>query len=368
MFTWIASLVMVDVTAIATLQIANVTSDSTLAVIAAHGRFIARFLWYNNNMHKKNIFTLKELETLSAEQVIDKIQHENYSLLTTLGADNLRKEMVPVGKACNTAINYFFRTTGPKNNIPEHNKAARRKLVKILSKLTPGTYRGMPKDSERGLVVGFNHPSLGEIARILVMKIDVMGDKPMYFPVNLPWYEALAPNFDRIKRLGIIITPTITPSTWQKIGLKESSKWYESANRLKKDFRNIYTELSHDGLKNGGVIFVAPSATRQATVFKDKDAFDGKEDIIPTMSMLAVKLYADPEMKCDFLPMAVLPPKSYKRGLNFRKKYRLIPGKLMSSEYIRKKYFKKANTKRLDGFDREFHQRIADELPRDFWY
>ena len=80
-------------------------------------------------------------------------------------------------------------------------------------------YKNMPKDSENGLVIGFNHPSLGEIARILTMKIDIMGDKPMYFPVNLPWYEALAPNFDRIKRLGIIITPTITPSTWKKMDL-----------------------------------------------------------------------------------------------------------------------------------------------------
>ena len=65
---------------------------------------------------KKKLFTKKELKTLSAEEVIDKIQHDNYSLLATLGAEKLRKEMVPVGKACNTAINYFFGTTGPKNN------------------------------------------------------------------------------------------------------------------------------------------------------------------------------------------------------------------------------------------------------------
>ena len=32
------------------------------------------------------------------------------------------------------------------------------------------------------------------------------------------------------------------------------------------------------------------------------------------------------------------------------------------------KYFKTKNPKRLDGFDYEFHQRLADELPRKFWY
>ena len=319
-------------------------------------------------MVKKKAFTIKELEALSAEEIIDKIQHQNYSLLSSLGAENLRKEMVPVGKACNTAINYFFSTTGPKNNPEKHNKAARKKLVKVLSKITPGSYAGMPKDQANGLVIGFNHPSLGEIARILTMKIDIMGEKPMYFPVNLPWYEALAPNFDRIKRLGIIITPTITPSTWRKMALKEGSRKYEAGNRLKHEFRNIYTDLSTEAMRKGGVIFVAPSATRQATVFKNEKVYKQKEDIIPTMSVLALRLYKNPEMKCDFLPMAVLPPKGYKRGLNFRKKYRLIPGKIMTAKYIREKYFKTKNPKRLDGFDYEFHQRLADELPRKFWY
>ncbi|MBO7718062.1 hypothetical protein J6S37_01020 [Candidatus Saccharibacteria bacterium] len=319
-------------------------------------------------MSKKKLFTTKQLEKLSAEEIIDKLQHENYSLLETFGAGKLRREMVPVGKICNTAINYFFGTTGPKNNVEKHNTAARRKLVKVLSKITPGDYSEMPKDSKNGLVIGFNHPSLGEIARILTMKIDIMGDKPMYFPVNLPWYEALAPNYDRIRRLGIVITPTITPSTWKKMGLKEGTKIYEIGKRLKRDFRNIYTNISHDGLASGGVVFVAPSATRQATVFKNKDVYDKKEEIIPTMSMLALKLYIDPKMECDFLPMAVLPPKDYKKGLNFHKKYRLIPGKKMTAKEIRKEYFKVENPKRLEGFDYDFHERIANELPKRFWY
>ncbi len=319
-------------------------------------------------MTKKKTFTKKELAELSAEQIIDNIKYENYSLLNTLGAEKLRKEMVPVGKICNAIVDYFFASTGPKRDTLKHDQAARKKLVKVLSKLAPGDYKDMPKDSENGLVVGFNHPSLGEIGRILAMKIDIMGDKPMYFPVNLPWYEALAPNFDRIKRLGIIITPTITPSTWSKMNLKEGSTSYEAGSRLKKEFRNIYTDLSHDALLQGGVVFVAPSATRQATVFKNEQVYKKEEEIIPTMSMLALKLYSDPNMKCDFLPMAILPPKDYGRSLNLRKKYKLIPGEMMSANYIRGKYFKIKNPKRLEGFDYEFHQRIADKLPKSFWY
>lgn len=319
-------------------------------------------------MAKKKTFSKRQLETLPAEEIIDKINHDNYSLLRTLGAENLRREMVPVGKVCHTLISYFWNSTGPKNDIKEHSKNARKKLVKTLSRVTPGFYGGFPKDNERGLVIGFNHPSLGEIARILTMKMDIMGEKPMLFPVNLPWYEALAPDFERIKKLGIIITPTITPSTWKKMNLKEGTKLYEEANRLKKAFRDIYTKTSQDAVKNGGVIFVAPSATRQRTVFKNKDVYDKKEPVIPTMSVLALELFKDKNVECDFLPMAVLPPRNFKKGLNLGKRYELIPGEMMTADYIKKTYFKNKNPKRLEGFDYDFHQRIADELPKNFWF
>ena len=319
-------------------------------------------------MSTKKVFSNKQLENLSATELNDKIKYENYSLLKTLGAEKLRREMIPVGKACHLAINYFINSTGPKNNPEEHSKNARKKLVKVLSKITPGDYKNFPKDNADGLVIGFNHPSLGEIARILTMKVDLMGDKPMLFPVNLPWYEALAPDFDKIKMLGIIITPTITPSTWKKMELKEGTKIYDLASRIKRDFREMYTDSSRQTVKDGGVIFVAPSATRQTTVFKNKAVFDQEEPIIPTMSVLALRLYRDPEMRCDFLPMAVLPPEGYKKGLNFRKKYRLIPGEKMSADEIRKTYFKEKNPERLDGFDYEFHKRIAAKLPKKFWY
>lgn len=316
-------------------------------------------------MLSKKTFTELELETLTPEEIIDKIQHDGYSLLNTLGAKNLRREMAPVGAVCNIAINCCY--AGAKDD-KQSIEAARRRLVGLLSKLAPGEYVDPPEDSANGLVIGFNHPSLGEIARILTMKIMAMGDKPMYFPVNLPWYEALAPNFTRIKQLGVIITPTITPATWNKIALDKRTRLYKTASRLKKAFRDIYMELSHDGLKNGGVVFVAPSATRQATVFRSKAAYDGEEDIIPTMSKLATRLYADPSMQCSFQPLAILPPENYKRGLNLWKKYQLIFGEPMTAEYIRKKYFRQGDHEHLEGFDRDFHLRIAEKLPKKYWY
>ena len=90
--------------------------------------------------------------------------------------------------------------------------------------------------------------------------------------------------------------------------------------------------------------------------------------LIIMSNTLALKLYFDSKMNCDFLPMAVLPPADAGRGPNFRKKYHLIPGKAMTAEEIRKKYFKTKNPERLEGFDWEFHKRITDKLPKRFWY
>ena len=60
-------------------------------------------------MVKKKTFDKDELAKMSAEEVIDKIQHEDYSLLTTLGAEDLREEMVNVGE-------YIFNL---KDDLPE---------------------------------------------------------------------------------------------------------------------------------------------------------------------------------------------------------------------------------------------------------
>ncbi len=325
---------------------------------------------YNGREMSKKTFTEAQLADLPATKIIDWIQHRHYSLLDSLGAKKLRLEMVPAGKICNWFINFLLGSTTPEKVRGERARirAARQRLVKILSWLTPGTYEGMPRDQKQGLVVGYNHPSLGEIARIMLMKIDIMGDKPMYFPVNLPWYETLAPNYDRIKRLGIIITPTITPSTWKKLGLEADSPAGKSAERLKRDFRHIYTDLSHQAIREGGVLFVAPSATRQRTVFKSRAAYEKKEEVGHAMSMLAIKLYDDPKVDCDFLPMGVLPPEGFKKGFNFFKEYKLIPGEVMTAKEIRKRYFKSEHPKKLDNFDWDFHERLAKTLPKEFWY
>ena len=40
----------------------------------------------------------------------------------------------------------------------------------------------------------------------------------------------------------------------------------------------------------------------------------------------------------------------------------------MTAKDIRKKYFKTKNPERLDGFDYDFHMKIAEKLPKKYWY
>jgi len=321
-------------------------------------------------MPSKKTFSKKQLETLSAEEIIKKIQTENYSLLTTLGGEKLRKEMVPVGKACHLITKYFLKTTGPKNDETLHHLSARHKLAKTMNRFAPSIYdrEAFRENTKNGLVIGFNHPSLSEILRLIALKMDVFDDKPMLFPVNLPWYESIAKDYDDLLKLGIIITPTITPATWDKLAIDPKSDLYDSAQKLKTTFRHIYTDMSIKTLQDKGIIFVAPSATRQATVFKNQACYDQKEEILPTMSMLALKIYSNPKINCDFFGIAVLPPKNSKRGLNLGKTYRLFPTEPMTASYIRKTYFKTKNPKKLEGFDHDFLSRIAKKLPKYMTY
>jgi len=321
-------------------------------------------------MAKKKVFTVEELNTLSTEEIIDKINHENYSLLNSLGGEKLRKEMVPIGRVCHAVLKYFYHSRKDLEKDMKNVSRARAKIAKTLKRIAPFEYEAeyFPKSDGRGLAIGFNHPSLGEVLRILSLKFILYPDKTVLWPVNLPWYEAIAKDYDSLSKIGIIITPTLTPSTWQKLQVSEDSPIYDVTLNLKKNLRKVYTKRSSNIINAKGMIFVAPSATRQATVFKSKAVYDKKEDIIPTMSVLAIKLIKETKNECDYLPLAVMPPKKAGRSLNLFKKYTLIPAKPFSTAEIKEKYLDPKNPDRLIGFDYDFHMRIAERLPKKYWY
>lgn len=323
-------------------------------------------------MAKKKIFSVEELTTLTTETIIDKINHENYSLLNSLGGDKLRKEMVPIGKICRVVFKYFYRSRKDQEKDFKNITRARKRIANTLKRIAPFDCdkNAFPTIENEGLVIGFNHPSLGEVLRILSLKFILYPDKTVLWPVNLPWYESIAKDYDNFKKVGIIITPTLTPSTWQKLQVSEDSPIYDTVLNLKKNLRKTYTKLSSEVVKDNGIILVAPSATRQSTVFKTKAVYEQKEEIIPTMSVVATKIIESSKEDIDaiLLPLAVKPPKRAGRSLNLFKKYELIPGKSFTLKEVKENYTDPENPAHLKGFDYEFHRRIAEKLPKKFWY
>ena len=85
----------------------------------------------------KKTFSLEELENLPIEEIIDKINHEDYSLLNSIGGEKLRREMVPIGKICRVVLNYFYRPKKDRKKDKKSIKRARKKFAKTLRRIAP---------------------------------------------------------------------------------------------------------------------------------------------------------------------------------------------------------------------------------------
>ena len=86
-----------------------------------------------------------------------------------------------------------------------------------------------------------------------------------------------------------------------------------------------YMRAARESAARKEVIFLAPSATRQATVFETPEAARGEGHIHPTMTILAHMLLKDPDADVSFLPVTVFEPKRGDRKLNLFKIYKIYP-------------------------------------------
>jgi hypothetical protein len=196
-------------------------------------------------------------------------------------------------------------------------------LGKLFAWAAPSTVHGKPPKNKHGIVVGFNHPSLGEILRLIDFSVRFYPESPMVFPVNLPWYEALCPNVGDLEKAGVYLTPIITPTTLRKIFRVNPDADDKVINAIRGEFDAEYIRLCRE-FSNHGVILVAPSATRQRTVFQSEAAVKGKAKINPpTMSLLASMIGRRKDANCQFVPVSIKPPKYFTRGLNLFRRYEL---------------------------------------------
>jgi hypothetical protein len=235
-------------------------------------------------------------------------------------------------------------------------------MSKVLSRTAPMSITSSFPHPSQGIVFGFNHPTLGEIFRLINICITEYPNRKYLFPVNIVWYESLAPFAHRMEMFGLYITPTISPATHEKLAQKLDALDMRLIDCLESDFNTIYLEKCVEFLDRDDIVMVAPSATRRATLFRDEDEYRGRKRIEPqTMTVLAMKLIHKYQLRCFFIPLAIVPPADGNRGLNLNKLYKIRPCDWFSPNNVRSLCKKDADTG-TRRFEHVFLMRIAHEL------
>ena len=273
-----------------------------------------------------------------SQELIEQLDSGKLSVLNTLGAHDLKKEMIPIGRLCSFVVRLVC--------IQKSDTDLRKRAAAVIRLAAPARLLGKLPKSEDTLVIGFNHPSLGEVCRLLYLGFRNYPDREFLFPVNLPWYEAMVPVIPQMKRLGIRVCPMVTPATEAKLNAKfagDDAK-LKDVQFLKMIFDHRYIREVKAISASKGVIFVAPSATRQKEIIGNP--------VNPSMTVLA-HLTLKGDKKATFAPVAVFAPKHGNRELNLFRSYYIEPCEPFRSEEVRE-----LTEGRDRAFDYSFLRRI----------
>jgi len=299
--------------------------------------------------------SINKLSQKNSKEIINEMSKARISLLRSLGCWQLSLGTFWVRWAC-----LFFLSMAERRAKKLHLKpqiARKNALGHIFEKGAPAINDpGFPKIDD-GFVIGFNHPSLGEVLRLMGICMLDYETRDYLFPVNIIWFEALAPVMKRLNRFGFTLMPVITPSA-RKTLLKHARNPYtqHQVDRLTSGFGRVYVERAVEFIKNKQIVVVAPSATRKRYVFDSKASWEGKRPVNPrTMTILADALLRNQDLDFYFLPVAVVPPRGGSTGLNLKKAYHISACPALSRSEIQAKFNERETHE--DGSKRRFLER-----------
>jgi len=317
----------------------------------------------------RNKYSIELISQKSPRELIDDMSQAQFSLLRSFGCGFMNVMYVWVRLACLFFIRIAERRADrlmSKKPKMGRREALKKSLGEIFKHGAPSTILDKPSFSKPkcGFVIGFNHPSLGEIIRLMGICMLTYPDNSYLFPVNIIWYEALAPIMPRLSNFGFILMPIITPSA-RKTLLRHSKKIAArvQVNRLTRGFINAYMDRSVDVIREGQIVLVAPSATRKTHLYPNEKVASGQAPIKPqTMTLLAMRLIEEKVEHFAFIPVAVIAPQGASRGLNLLDTYKIVPCYAISEDMVRNKCQEREPN--CDGrcFERYFLDAIARAL------
>ena len=245
----------------------------------------------------------------------------------------------------------------------------RLRIAKIFDFLFPAGTNSIPERSpsfplfsaRHGIILGFNHFSLGEIPRLISICFKSYPTKDLLFPINYEFYLIFERSKKYLDALGIELCPLLTPRVFEK--MTERAKTDDEKREIRKlrsQYDRRYLERTAEVLREDGVVLVAPSATRRKTVFGSEDEFLGLKPVPPVLRLIAMnysRRFPD-QHELEFIPVPIMPPASFGRGLNLFRKY-YFPARFIGFTLVSAKQ---------PNFDHDFLAYIANQLSEDFSY
>ncbi len=306
--------------------------------------------------------SIRRIQNRGSKKIAEDLRANRYSILESLGCHKMRKEMRLVGIACRTIL--WIGECRARCRSGDFGKNLRDQIAAVLNWGAPSKVRGFFPRIQKGIVFGFNHPTLGEIIRLIAVCLMEYPNRKYLFPVNLAWYEELAPVADRMEVFGLYIVPTITPATREKMSKILDEEKMKVVDRLAKDFNFDYLSACSEFIADNQIVMIAPSATRKATVFDSFPQYQGYEKIDPaTMSLIAMSLERSKQLEnCVFVPIAIIPPRKYNRRLNLFKTYTISPCALIPAETVKHYIKTKDRTTNQRKFEHYFLVMLSEEL------
>lgn len=326
-------------------------------------------------------YTLERLAEMPAEELIEGLERRRFSVLKLANSRKLRAEMAGCGLVCRLALRIARCGPGQKD-VPRRTERIRRRLARIAAFLAPCHFVGQPERQAECLIMGFNHPSLGEILRFVYVHLTsfaaqatnvasgtettesaraTLAGRVSLFPVNLPWYEMLAPMSETLRQLRIVIVPILTPSSCAKITKNVDANGRRQVEALRMKLSQYYAKRAGQmAAEERSAIWVAPSATRQTQIFRSMEEMNGRTEVEPpTMTLLAASVVRAKATSVQLVPVAVAPDQGCGRGLNLRKDYFLNFGPAISYAEMDQLRKQKCEHHRGRQLELEFRLRVA---------
>ena len=307
--------------------------------------------------------SFKTISQLTASEIVSDLRNSRYSLLKSLGCARLRREISLTGFFCLTVLRLSELFAGSQRSL-NRRQYLQRDLREILRLLAPIRIDGHFPDLGACLAIGYNHPTIGDFLRVLNVWLTQYPERDILLPVDICWYEHIAPASKRLEMMGLYIVPIITPATRRRMNSLISVTDLAAVHSLSRKMNDYYLAYCSKFAqsKGKGLIVLAQSATRRDTVFASVEAYLGSRPIRPqTLTYMGLHFIRN-QLECYFLPVTVLPPKSATRRLNLCRRYSILPGHLISDgmmSFLCNEHEDACNARK---FERYFLNNIATKL------